>query len=467
MSHWLTYEVICHIRFKLRGRIKFLEFSVLEQVHGSRYCCAHNRAVMDNSSLESVFYRAALGTAEGSLLRPGVDKVHMLFTEADKIVSVEDIRNVYKEQGWEENTSLDLAQFTVLWTALIIDEKDVLRQDRQDLDLTWGTDGENAAESRMQSVCCNIAGSDTKESMSLKKETLDDSGVATTAKHMASTVADDSDDRSGDGAKNPAVDSHKTQEQAMEQQVRRRLVDMWEETLAQAPEALKASLPTTAFETFAKENLANARSYVASASKGKPMDVAIRRELENKWAVMMEKVPASVQSILGTSAFEDFVTQEWETVAQRLEMQVKKDAEASAFVPRIDVEFGTSDISVVEVRRQLLLNMDTERNEILEAKLQEQWTHSVRCLPAEVAVLVPTMPSQQFYEDHYYEYMMKLFGKESARISSSQPSSLESRNTNSVIGMRGILQKRPLLKGKEITYGSMKQCDCHDLLHDE
>ena len=79
---------------------------------------------------------------------------------------------------------------------------------------------------------------------------------------------------------------------------------------------------------------------------------------------MMEKVPVSVQSILGSRAFEDFVTQEWDTVAQRLEMQAKKDTKAAAFVPTIDVEFGTSDDAVVEVRRQLLRNMDTERNEI-------------------------------------------------------------------------------------------------------
>ena len=98
MSYLLTYEVISHMRFKLRSRIKFLELSVLELLQGSRYCCAYNRAVMDNSSLESVFYRASLDTSEGSLLRPGVDKVQTLFTEADKIVSVEDIRTLVRKR---------------------------------------------------------------------------------------------------------------------------------------------------------------------------------------------------------------------------------------------------------------------------------------------------------------------------------------------------------------------------------
>ena len=260
---------------------------------------------------------------------------------------------------------------------------------------------------------------------------------------------------------------------------------MWEATLAQVPDTVKISLPTTAFECFAKENLANARRHIAAAGKVNSMDVLIRRELESGWEVMIKKVPASVRCALGSNAFENFVTKEWTTVAKRLEMQAKTDteasvfvpkidvrlemqaktdAEASAFVPKIDVKCGASDASVVEIRRQLLLHMDTQKNEMLEAYLQEQWAYSVENLPAEVAVLVPTMPSQQFYEEHYYEYMMKLFGRESASINCKEPPSLGVQNTNSVVGMRGILKKRPLVKGNEVTYGSVKVCNCHDLL---
>ena len=113
------------------------------------------------------------------------------------------------------------------------------------------------------------------------------------------------------------------------------------------------------------------------------------------------------------------------------------------FVPKINVEFGASDDSVVDARRRLISQMNIEKNEALEAHLHEQWAYSLRSLPAEVAALVPKMPSQQFYEAHYYEYMMKLFGEKSQSTDGCQQPSLGAQSVKSVVGMRGILQKRP------------------------
>ena len=42
----------------------------------------------------------------------------MLATVEDA-VSLEAIRKVYKEQEWDENTSLDLMQFKMVWSATI------------------------------------------------------------------------------------------------------------------------------------------------------------------------------------------------------------------------------------------------------------------------------------------------------------------------------------------------------------
>ena len=79
----------------------------------------------------------------------------------------------------------------------------------------------------------------------------------------------------------------------------------------------------------------------------------------------------------------------WSSVAARLEMQAKKDAEAVVFVPKVNVECGASDASVIDARKRLLLQMNTERNETLEAHLQEQWAYSLRSSPPEVAAVVP------------------------------------------------------------------------------
>ena len=74
----------------------------------------------------------------------------------------------------------------------------------------------------------------------------------------------------------------------------------------------------------------------------------------------------------------------------------------------------------------------------------------MKSMPPEVAAVVPKVPSDEFYKAHYYEYMMKLFGKESESTNVRiQPPSLAPQNVHSVVGMRNVLQKRPLAKGNE------------------
>ncbi len=58
---------------------------------------------MAKESVESVFHGAAEGGADGTLLRPGVEGVHVLLGGSQASVSVEAIRKVYQEQEWEEN----------------------------------------------------------------------------------------------------------------------------------------------------------------------------------------------------------------------------------------------------------------------------------------------------------------------------------------------------------------------------
>ena len=54
---------------------------------------------MTRAAVESVFYGSAIDSAKGFLLSLGVEGVHILLAGADDSVSMEAIRNVYKEQG--------------------------------------------------------------------------------------------------------------------------------------------------------------------------------------------------------------------------------------------------------------------------------------------------------------------------------------------------------------------------------
>ena len=80
---------------------------------------------MVKACIESVFNAAAAGDAKGSLIGPVIEKVHRLLASSDEAVSVDVVRGVYEEQQWDENASLDLQQFTMLWTATVGD-KDVM-----------------------------------------------------------------------------------------------------------------------------------------------------------------------------------------------------------------------------------------------------------------------------------------------------------------------------------------------------
>ena len=118
------------------------------------------------------------------------------------------------------------------------------------------------------------------------------------------------------------------------------------------------------------------------------MDTAIRGELKSMWESMMKEVPVSVKSLLGSSAFEQFVAEQRSSVAARLEMEAKKDAGAVVFVPNSDSTNG------------------------------------------------------------------------------NPPPSQGAQNVNSVVGMRGILQKRPVVQGYEVACAPVKVWNCHDLLHE-
>ena len=113
---------------------------------------------MTRAAVESVFYGSAIDSAKGFLLSLGVEGVHILLAGADESVSMEAIRKVYKEQGWEENASLDLEQFTSLWTATIADGDDMSSQNREDSDVshTLVKDCANAAVSRAKAVFLGV-----------------------------------------------------------------------------------------------------------------------------------------------------------------------------------------------------------------------------------------------------------------------------------------------------------------------
>ena len=114
---------------------------------------------MAKASVESVFRGAAEGGADGTLLSPGVEGVHVLLGGSQASVSVEAIRKVYQEQEWEENASLNLEQFTLLWTATDVDGSGKVVQQREDLPVT-GKVGEGSGDvvvPQVESVFCRAA----------------------------------------------------------------------------------------------------------------------------------------------------------------------------------------------------------------------------------------------------------------------------------------------------------------------
>ena len=101
--------------------------------------------------------------------------------------------------------------------------------------------------------------------------------------HQDSAVAGSIGENSGRGVEKSGGEGRSLEDQSMEAHVQKRLLQMWEETLAQVPEIMKAYVPPALFERFANKNRATALEYVA----------AIRRELESMWKSTMAEVPAS------------------------------------------------------------------------------------------------------------------------------------------------------------------------------
>ena len=424
---------------------------------------------MAKASVESVFRGAAEGGADGTLLSPGVEGVHVLLGGSQASVSVEAIRKVYQEQGWEEDASLNLEQFTLLWTATDVDGSGKVVQQREDLPVT-GKVGEGSGDvvvPQVESVFCRAAHGGAEGS-------LHSPGVEGVHVLLASV------------SEAVSVESIRQfyQEQKWDEKMSldlKQFTLLWTATVVEGgdefvhePEdpnvasTIVDSLGDSVVESGAKETFATARAHIAAAGKDKSMETAIREELKSEWETMMEKVPASVKGLMGSSAFEEFVTEKWSIVAGRLETEAKKDAGAVVFVPKISVEFGATDDSVVQARRHLLSHMNSERNQALDVHLCEQWAHYIRVhVPADVAPFVPKQPSQEFLEAHYYEYMMKLFGGKSESTERCQPSSPEAQSVKSDVGMRGVLQKRPPVKRDGGACAPLKEWNCHDLLQEQ
>ena len=119
---------------------------------------------MAKASIESVFNGAAVGGAKGSLVSPGVEGVQVLLAGSDESVSIDAIRKVYKEQEWDENASLDLQQFTMLWTATVGD-KDVMPVKLREVPAVAEKFSESSGDgvmSRAEAVFCGAAVGDAK-----------------------------------------------------------------------------------------------------------------------------------------------------------------------------------------------------------------------------------------------------------------------------------------------------------------
>ena len=309
---------------------------------------------MAKPSVESVFCSAADGGVGGSLQSPGVEGVQVLLAGSEVAVSIDAIREVYKEQEWDEMASLDLKQFTTLWTATVGDGSSLPASQREDSAVIRMTEGNRV-----------------------------DAATLPPNQWQAPAVGTGSGGVVGDcGGEGPGLE-----DEAMEAQVQQRLAQMWKDSLVQLPECVKALLPSEAFETFAKENRANARAHIAAAGQDKSKDGAIRGELKSMQESVLGDAPASVKGVPGPSVFHDFVTEKRSSVAERLEVQAKDSAEA--------VAFGK--------------------------------------------------------------------GSENAHVR-SEPASSAAQSAHSVVGMRGVLQKRPLAKGNVDARAPVKVWNCHDLL---
>ena len=77
---------------------------------------------MGSLTPEDVFAKSAScegEDAEEKLDSPGIEGIYALFEGEEIKVSMDDIRDVYEKQEWDETMSLNLEQFTTLWTAVV------------------------------------------------------------------------------------------------------------------------------------------------------------------------------------------------------------------------------------------------------------------------------------------------------------------------------------------------------------
>ena len=109
--------------------------------------------------MESVFCGAAEGGADGMLVSPGVQGVYALLGGSQASVSAEAIRKVYQEQEWQENASLNLEQFTLLWKAINVDGSSMPAQQREVLPVIGkvGAGSAGAVVPQVESVFCRAA----------------------------------------------------------------------------------------------------------------------------------------------------------------------------------------------------------------------------------------------------------------------------------------------------------------------
>ena len=109
--------------------------------------------------------------------------------------------------------------------------------------------------------------------------------------------------------------------------------------------------------------------------------------------------------------------------------------------------------------------MNDENNKELEAHLQQLWIASISTLAPEFQTLCSKEPPEQFYAAHYYDSMQKLFGKKVEKVESkTELSPMKPQRGSTNVGMRAVMEKRPLSKVEELARSTVKKWPCRDLL---
>ena len=145
----------------------------------------------------SVFCNAMDGDDSGKMQSPGVEAMRRLLNGANLKVSLDAIRNIYNQNEWAEDTSIDQEKFTTLWTAVIAIAK--------------------TTPSKNQGV-----------------KTIPAANAAKPSEKLNSRF------------------NENEEEKKIEAQVQALLHQMWEKHLDQIPDSVRDGLVSTAFEVFAK-----------------------------------------------------------------------------------------------------------------------------------------------------------------------------------------------------------------------